>query len=141
MKGIIISCMVLILAAGCTSGWKWENVDITPVLNNHNSKVWLINRLIEGKTNKAPLRNIEKNVIIFYASGKYAIYFLQSMGSYPLEKGTYEVDSRAMRLLLETQQGIKRILKMKIETDGIELESFNNSKSKQRIHLIPFPEF
>jgi hypothetical protein len=142
MKSVYFYVFVgLLLLFSCTSNWKWEHVEIAPLLHDHNSKIWLVDKLSEKGNRNYPLRKIEKLAIVFYSTGRYAIYPVTNLGEEYLEKGRFEVQSDSKQLKMITKRGIERNFVINFISERVILNSFPDKAKKQRMELIPFPEF
>jgi hypothetical protein len=142
MKSVFFGVFISLIGLfSCTSSWKWEYIDIAPMLHDHNSKIWLIDKLTDEGKGNYPLRKIEKMALVFYSNGRYAIYPVTNMGQECLEKGKYEVKSASKQLIMITENGIERNFAITFMSERVVLKSLPDVAKKQGIELIPFPEF
>jgi hypothetical protein len=142
MKSVFFFVLAgLIFLFSCTSNWKWEHVDIAPLLHDHNSKIWLVDKLTDGGKRNYPLRKIEKMVLVFYSTGRYAFYPVINLGEECLEKGRYEVKSDSKQLLMITEGRVERTFDVVFKNERIVLKGLPKGSKTQQMELIPFPEF
>ncbi|OFZ58563.1 MAG: hypothetical protein A3D92_19365 [Bacteroidetes bacterium RIFCSPHIGHO2_02_FULL_44_7] len=118
-----------------------KSVTYDHLLNDSNSKVWLVNKVIFGNAVISPTTNYDKHLLIFHNSGHidYIPYreVTRSQGS----KGYYVLDSQERKLILEFNNDQRWEFTMKYMTeDSILLESTPRSDTNISMQLIPLPE-
>jgi hypothetical protein len=125
---------------GCSSG-----VDLLPVskeslLNDMNSKVWLVDQVLMGGNNFAPRLNVNKDVLVFYQSGKCLYQPLRTLGELDGKRGVYSLRSEDMDLSLYFRDEIWCFKLSVISEDTLLLEPRQPTNLDYTLVLTPFPE-
>jgi len=139
MKITLFGCGLFL--AACTAGINMKSVTYDYLLNDSNSKVWLVNKVIIGNAVISPTVNYDKHLLIFHNSGHidYIPYrqLTRSQGS----KGYYILNSEERRLILEFNNDQRWEFDLKYMTeDSIYLKSTAHSDTNISMQLIPLPE-
>lgn len=95
---------VVLVLAGCTSGVETSKVSYDMLLNDGNSKVWIVEKEILNNINIAPFLVEEKQLMIFYSDGTFSYGPIKSLGRKSYDSGGYWLDSDAMKLSFEFKQ-------------------------------------
>lgn len=132
--------MAILLFSSCESNLDLRPVDIAPLLHDSNSKVWLVDKVFVGDKNFAPKINSEKDVIIFYETGKCMFQPMRTLGDFPGKKGEFSIypQERSLTLFFNAEKW-----SFKYETiteDSIVLIPNSESDLKYGMVLVPFPE-
>lgn len=111
-----------------------------PLLNDLNSKVWIVDQVIKNDTNYAPKINIDKDILVFYHSGKCLYQPLRTLGELAGRKGEYSLHSDDMNLSIYFGDE-KWAFKLSVITeDTLLLEPKQPTDMDYSLVLIPFPE-
>ncbi|MFN5879348.1 MAG: hypothetical protein ACK44B_10795 [Flavobacteriales bacterium] len=139
MKIQFISCVFLFV--GCTSGVKLKAVNLGPLFHDSNSKVWMVDKVIADKQNFAPRINSDKDVIVFYETGKCMYQPMKTLGDFPGKKGEYSLfsEDKTLSLYFTNERWDFKI--DALSEDTIVLKPLNTSDLKYSMILVPFPEF
>lgn len=138
LKLLQISAMLFLF--GCTTGVEMTKVNYSSLFHDGNSKVWMINRIVASGENFAASNNWEKDIAIFYHSGKCVIQPLKSLGESPGKKGDYTVYSDSKNLVIQFKTERWDFLLTTISEDKIIMKPTKSSDLKYTIELIPLPE-
>lgn len=138
LKFLQISAMLFLF--GCTTGVEMTKVNYSSLFHDGNSKVWMINRIVASGENFAASNNWEKDIAIFYHSGKCVIQPLKSLGESPGKKGDYTVYSDSKNLVIQFKTERWDFLLTTISEDKIIMKPTKSSDLKYTIELIPLPE-
>lgn len=138
LKLIQISAILFLL--GCTTGVEMTKVNFSSLFHDGNSKVWLINRIVASGEDFSASNSWEKDVAIFYHSGKCVIQPLKSLGESPGKKGDYTVYSDSKNLVIQFNTELWDFLLTTISEDKIIMKPKKSSDLKYTIELIPLPE-
>jgi hypothetical protein len=111
-----------------------------PLLNDLNSKVWLVDQVIKNDTNFAPAMNLDKDILVFYQSGKCLYQPMRTLGEIAGRKGEYSLHSDNMDLnFYFTDEKWSFRLKV-ITEDTLVLEPNSPTDINYTLVLVPFPE-
>jgi hypothetical protein len=97
MRKLFIFCLLV----SCTSGIDTSKVSYDMLLNDGNSKVWIIEKEIVNTVNIAPYLIEEKQLMIFYNDGTFSFGPMKSLGRNTYDKGDYWLDSDDSTLSFE----------------------------------------
>ena len=126
--------------ASCSNGVELLPVSKEPLLNDLNSKVWIVDQVIKNDTNYAPKINIDKDILVFYHSGKCLYQPLRTLGELAGKKGEYALHSDDMNLSIYFGDE-KWSFKLSVITeDTLLLEPKQPTDMDYSLVLIPFPE-
>lgn len=138
-KGILISSLVF-LSVSCSTGVKLKPVSLGPLFHDSNSKVWMIDKVISNNKNFAPLINLEKDVLVFYETGKCMFQPMRTLGDFVGKKGEYSVYTEERTITLNFQKEIWDFKISKLTEDTVILEPTSDSDLQYKMVLVPFPE-
>ncbi len=132
--------VALLCCTSCSSGIELKPVKKDNLLHDMNSKVWMVDKVIFKDSNLAPRINLDKDVIIFYNSGRCVFQPMKTLGDFVGKQGAYSLDSEYMTLSLyflaekwDFQVYISNI-------DTLILEPTKQSDLNYTMVLVPFPE-
>lgn len=129
-----------LIFAGCTNGIPLNGVNYNTLLTDDNSKVWIINKQIVNNVNIANGHNWNKDLMIFYDSGKVEIIPMKALGKAHPKLGHYFLDSDNKRLEITFPDEEWEMDLSYITEDSIFMVSSRNSDTKFNIQIIPFQE-
>jgi hypothetical protein len=134
---VFLFLILLVSACGDTS---IEPIDRYILVHDNSSKVWLIDKQLDGDKDYTPLQIEYKEVIVFHESRNAYFHTLKTLGTKPGVKKSYWLDERKKEFGFT---GDKKDLIFEIVTlsrNRIVLKPKKNSY-KYTIVLIPFPEY
>lgn len=133
---------VTLALSACTTGLDLKSVDYNNLLNDSNSKVWLVNKTLVGDAVVSPVLNIDKDVIIFYRSGHFRYVPYRQLSEMKGERGYFVLKSeeRTLDLEFENDQVWKFSLAYLTE-DSILCQHIPTSDSTISLQIIPLPEY
>lgn len=122
-----------------------SNADLIPVnkqsiLTDNGSKVWLVDQVIIGNKNFAPIINTEKDLVIFYENGHCAYQSMRNLGDFPAKKGEFSMYSEDSTLLINFKNESWYFKFQQVSEDTIALIPEKKSALKYKLILVPFPE-
>ena len=82
--------------SACTTGIELEAVDYTSLFTDSNSKVWLVNKMLLQDANIAPVKNENKDIIIFHQNGHCDLISMKDLTRKPVRKGSFTLDSKKL---------------------------------------------
>lgn len=124
----------------CTSGIDLKSVNLGPLFHDSNSKVWVIDHIISKGHDLAQNGTMNKDVLVFYESGKCLFQPVRILGEKGGMKGDYILDSDKKTLVINFPKEKWDFVITYISEDTIELTSSKKSKLDLKMVLIPFPE-
>ena len=130
----------LVVLSSCTTGVKMKAVNLGPLFHDSNSKVWMVDKVIAEKKNYAPRINMEKDVIIFYETGKCLYQPMHTLGDFVGKKGEYSLFSEDKTLSLYYPNERWDFKIDAISEDTIVLKPTKDSDLNYTMVLVPFPE-
>lgn len=136
----ILGAIGVLVLTGCTTGVKLKAVNLGPLFHDSNSKVWMVDKVVADKKNYAPRINSEKDVIVFYETGKCMYQPMKTLGDFPGKRGEYSLFSEDKTLSLYYPNERWDFKIEAISEDTIVLEPLKTSDLKYTMVLVPFPE-
>jgi hypothetical protein len=137
MKLYFVLLLLILCSCGDTS---IEPIDHAILVHDNSSKVWLIDKQLDGDRDYTPLQIEYKEIIVFHQSGNAYFHRLKTLGTKPGIKKTFWMNAAKNEFGFS---GEKRDLLFEIVSmsrNRIVLKPKNNSY-KFTIVLIPFPEY
>lgn len=138
-KSVLIGALV-IFTVSCTSGIKLKPVSLGPLFHDSNSKVWMIDKVITNNKNFAPLINLEKDVLVFYETGKCMFQPMRTLGDFVGKKGEYSVYTEDSTITLNFPKEQWNFKISKLTEDTVVLDPTKDSDLQYQMVLVPFPE-
>jgi len=117
-----------------------KNVQYDYLLNDGNSKVWMIEQMIVDRTNISPQQDHQKELLIFYQSGQFQYIPLKGLGHKKGRVGNYFLDSEDKELKLYYKEEIWHFKLQEINEDSIYLVPLSDSKAQFSLELVPLKE-
>lgn len=137
---ILILPFIISVVDGCSSGVELLPVSKEPLLNDLNSKVWLVDQLIKTDTNYAPPITIDKDILVFYHTGKCLYQPMKSLGDMAGKKGEYALHSDDMNLSMYFGEEKWSFTLNVISEDTLVLVPKEPTEMGFTMVLTPFPE-
>jgi len=131
---------VFILCVGCTSGVSLKSVDYNVLFHDSNSKVWMINKIVEKGINMAPAGNWNKDLIVFHSNGNVNLLPMKAMGHAAPRKGEYYLNSENRTMEIEFKDAHWDMDLSYITEDSVLMTSARKSDVNFSIQLVPLPE-
>lgn len=139
MRLSLISILLITFSA-CTTGVKMKSINFGPLFHDGNSKVWMLEKVITGDKNYAPMERADKDIIIFYESGKCNFQPLKTLGDIPGKKGQYSLFSDEKNLTIYFKNEKWDFIITTLSENKIILKPTNKSDLNYTLELIPLPE-
>lgn len=138
MKSFVFVFLLLFLSA--CGDTHIEPIDHYILVHDNSSKVWLVDKQLDGDKDYTPLQIEYKEVIVFHESRNAYFHTLKTLGTKPGIKRSYWLDESKNEFGFV---GSKKNIVFEIVSMSrtkIVLKPKNNSY-KYTIVLIPFPEY
>lgn len=117
-----------------------KKVDQSIFIHDRSSKVWLVDKKMQGEKDYTPLRFEYKELVVFHQSGNAYFYTIQEFGKHPGYRMNFELDRETDEFIL-TNDKMTRTFKVKsLGRRKMVIES-TDKKYPYTLHLIPFPEY
>jgi len=129
-----------LILSSCSSQVSLKDVDYNNLLNDHNSKVWLIDKQVVNNIDIANGHDWNKELMIFHETGKVEIIPMKALGKANPKVGNYILISDEKRLEISFPDEEWVMSLTNITEDSIYMKSAKGSDAKFDIQLIPFPE-
>lgn len=137
---VIFGLFLSIVLAGCS----WNSI-INPInhsilLHDNSSKVWLVDKMLDGEKDYTPLAFEYRELMVFHKSNEVYFYKMNELGKHPGKHMHFWLDSEQNELGFN---GTKRDLLFTVKQmtrEKIHLIPKNKSYPYELI-LIPFPEY
>jgi hypothetical protein len=143
MKLFISIFLVLLSFSSCTYTVETHPIQTNGFLSDGNSKVWLVDHLYaEGKDFQQP-SFFEKDVMIFYVSGKCKVLKFKDFGSASSDDYSYSVKYQQEKIYLNLKRKNK-FWKFEVTTssnDTYYLNPVDKFAFKYKMEIIPLPEW
>lgn len=110
------------------------------IFHDNSSKIWVISRVLKKGVNVANLKFQQKDVAIFYKSGKVYFQPISTLGNFPERGGKLFLseDSKSLTLLFDSEKWNFAI--ESLSSDRIKLRHMTTSDFKYDLELISYPE-
>ncbi|MDG1333509.1 MAG: hypothetical protein P8P74_14330 [Crocinitomicaceae bacterium] len=136
--------LLFLLALGlsaCSSNAEMKSVQYDYLINDGNSKVWMIEQMIVGKSNITPQLDHEKEILIFYQSASFQYIPVKQLGNKVGKTGDYFLDSdeKALKLYFD-DESIWEFNLTEISEDSIYLVPTAQSDVGFSMQLVPLKE-
>lgn len=135
--------LLFLLAIGlsaCTSNAEMKGVHYDYLLNDGNSKVWMIEQMIVDKSNISSRLDHEKELLIFYQSGSFQYIPVKQLGHKTGKTGDYFLSSDDKELKMYFKEGFWEFNLTEISEDSIYLVPTSESDVDFSIQLVPLKE-
>ena len=137
-------CLIFVIAiifSSCTTGIELESVDYTSLFTDSNSKVWLVNKMLLQDANISPVKNENKDILIFHHNGHCDLISMKDLTRKPVRKGVFFLDSKKRLLTIDFEDKKQWIFDIPyITEDSVLLNARKSSDIPFSIQLKPFPE-
>lgn len=141
MKNLLIG-LVSFSFFGCTTGVDLKSVDYHYLLNDGNSKVWIIDQLFVDGIDTSPAIKTNKELLIFYKDLTFYLTPLKDLGSLKPDKGYFTLNSnkRIMNLNFDDDRTWEFDIEYLTE-DSIKINSQPTSELEANLILKPLPKY
>lgn len=127
--------------SACASNAEMKGVHYDYLLNDGNSKVWMIEQMIVDKSNISPRMDHEKELLIFYQSGSFQYIPVKQLGHKTGKTGDYFLSSEDKLLKLYfKEESIWEFSLTEISEDSIYMVPTKQSDVDFSIQLVPLKE-
>lgn len=132
--------LLLLLILGACGDTSIEPIDHYILIHDNSSKVWLIDKQLDGDKDYTPLQIEYKEIIVFHESRNAYFHILKDLGTKPGKKMSFWLDKA------NNEMGFKGVKKDLV----FEIKSMSRTKIvlkpkydsyKYTIVLVPFPEY
>ncbi len=134
----ILSFLVLFLTA--CSDTEIEPIDNYILIHDNSSKVWLVDKQLDGDKDYTPLQIEYKEIIVFHQSREAYFHVLKNLGTKSGIKRSFWLDMRKNELGFRGEKHDITFEITSLSRTRIVLKPKYNSY-KYTIVLIPFPEY
>jgi len=140
MRIALLLSISLLTFLSCDLSTNRKTIDNAIFLHDRSSKVWLVDKKLEGKKDYTPLRFEYKELVVFHQTGYAYFYKMQDFGKTPGYKMSFELNSDRNKLILKNNK-MTRVFNIKsLGRKRLVLESKAKNYPYTLI-LIPFPEY
>ena len=136
--------IIFFLVSSCSWDVETKPVNGNGALSDGNSKVWLVDHLFRNGLDYQQPEYKERDIIIFYVTGKCRILKWKDFGDtkgdqfyYQLVKGKSDLP----RLILYKEKKKWEFLFTTFSNEKMNLKPINGTKFKYEMNLIPLPEW
>jgi hypothetical protein len=137
MKLNFVFLLLILSACGDT---RIEPIDHYILVHDNSSKVWLVDKQLDGDKDYTPFQIEYKEIIVFHESRNAYFHTLKTLGTKPGIKRSYWLDESKNEFgFVGTKKNIVFEI-VSMSRTKIVLKPKNNSY-KYTIVLIPFPEY
>ena len=136
--------LIFLFALGlsaCASNAEMKGVHYDYLINDGNSKVWMIEKMIVDKSNITSRLDHEKELLIFYQSGSFQYIPIKQLGHKTGRTGDYFLSSEDKELLLYfDDESTWEFNLTEISEDSVYLVPTTKSDVDFSIQLVPLKE-
>ncbi|MFT5861103.1 MAG: hypothetical protein ACI865_003222 [Flavobacteriaceae bacterium] len=137
MKGAAL--IFLIIISSCSSGVDFRPVKFDNLLNDGNSKVWMINKMIVNKANVTSSADYKKELLIFYVNGSVQYLPMQDLGRQHGQVGSYILHSEEKKITFYFEETTWSFDLIEIEEDSVYMTPTPSSEVQFSIQIVPLP--
>lgn len=132
--------ILLSLLQACSRGVELLPVNKGALLHDLNSKVWMMDKVLTTDSNLAPPINFDKDILVFYRSGKCLLQPMRTLGDIEGKRGNFSLysDEKALTFYFGVEKWDFSF--NIISEDTLFLIPRKKSDFKYSIVLVPFPE-
>ena len=132
---------IVLIFSACTTGVELESVDYTTLFTDSNSKVWLVNKILLQDANMSPLKNENKEILIFHQNGHCDFIAMKDLTRKPVRKGVFILDSKKRLMTIDFEDKKQWSFEIPyITEDSVLLNATPKSEIPYSIQIKPFPE-
>lgn len=131
---------ILIVLSSCTRGIDLKNVDYSVLLNDSNSKVWIVEELISNGVDVSGVNTYSKDLIIFHESRDVNIIPMKALGDAAPKRGKYDLNSIKNEITFEMEGG--ETWKMQfyyVTEDSVLMTPRKKGTNEFSMKIKPFP--
>jgi len=132
--------VISLLLSACTTGVELESVDYTSLFTDSNSKVWIVNKTIIQEANIAPVKNENKDIIIFHHNGHCNLIPMKDLTRKPVRKGIFYLDSKKRELMIDFDNEKSWVFDIPYITEDSVLLNAKEKSTPYSLQIKPFPE-
>jgi hypothetical protein len=141
MKIFLIPLLTqILLYTSCSQGVDLKPVKKDSLLHDMNSKIWMVDKVVLNDSNVGPRINLDKDIIVFYKSGRCVFQPMKTLGDFVGKQGEFSLDSEEMKLSLYFLAEKWDFNLYLSKGDTLVLEPTKQSDLKYSMVLVPFPE-
>lgn len=132
---------VMILFTGCADDPSdIRKINRETIFHANSSKIWVIHKVLKKGVNHTSAKLMDKDVVIFYESGKILIQPLKTLGTFPTKTGNLELsdDNQSCTFSFPTEKWTFR--PKEISAKIIKLTRTSESDFSYDLELISYPE-
>lgn len=138
MRSLFI--LLLVTAGACTRGIDLKNVDYSALLNDSNSKVWIIEEMISNGVDISGVNTYSKDLIIFHESRDINIIPMKALGDAAPKRGKYDLNSIKNQITFDMEGGESWKMKFEYVTeDSILIVPRSKGSADFSFKIKPFP--
>lgn len=129
------------LLTSCVESINLNSVDYNSLFNDANSKVWMVDEVLQDGKNVAPTIDLDKDLIIFHRSRVVDIVPLGDIYKATPKKGSYYLDSDEKTMSMEFIDKSEWNFDLGYLTeDSVLLVPQEDSQLQFSLKIKPFPE-
>ena len=124
----------------CLSDIDMKSIKYDYLINDGNSKVWMIEQMIIDKTDISARQTDQKELLIFYQSGRFQYIPVKHLGHKRGQVGNYFLDSEEKELKMYFKDDIWQFKMDEISEDSVYLIPMKESDANFSLQLVPLKE-
>ncbi|MGB0915491.1 MAG: hypothetical protein ACPGVI_05425 [Crocinitomicaceae bacterium] len=140
MRALLVIAGLGVLTS-CVESFNLNSVDYDSLFNDANSKVWMVDEVIQDGENVAPTIDLHKDLMVFHRSSIVDIIPLADILKSTPKKGDYYLDSDKKTMTMEFQdESIWSFDLGYITEDSVLFVPKADSQLQFSLKIKPFPE-
>lgn len=139
MKGIVVA-FILISVFSCQVDDEVKRIDHSIFLHDKSSKVWLVDKKLQGEKDFTPLQFEYREIVVFHKNGHAYFYKLNTFGKYRGYKMNFSLDWENRKFLLENSSMTRKFTVNSLGRERFVITSTAKDYNFKLV-LIPFPEY
>lgn len=133
--------LVVFLFSSCGSDYSdIKKINRESIFHGNSSKIWIINKVKKKVVNFSAIKLKDKDVAVFYQSGKILIQPLKTLGTFPTKTGTLELSDDNKSCEFHFPKEVWRFTTVEISSKLISLKAAKNSDFHYDMELVFYPE-
>ena len=137
---LVFVLFALAFIASCQSEDDVKKIDHGIFLHDKSSKVWLIEKKLQGEKDFTPLEFEYREIVVFHKSGNAYFHKLNTLGKKRGLKMTFTLDWKKRTFVLENSSMTRRFKVNSLGRERFVITS-NAKDYNYQLVLIPFPEY
>lgn len=138
MKRFTSIILILFVVLSCNQSEKRVRILPYEVLNDNNSKVWILNSQIMNGEEITPERRSDKITLTLYKDQTFMVHLISDFATYSENNGKYFISENGKEITFQWSEDVSSTYDViEISENKFEYKSKPNDESQQHLTFIP----